>query len=137
MENVNAKLFYKETLLCEADTCKSGSIILNAPCDIKNKYIFKLIYKGFLISEDEIKLGYVHSIKPLKKSYEVELFDFSFSLIDTWGLPPSYNVNAFLTSEQMIDNGLLLKTISPASFIFPLKKSLIISAIGVPTGQPF
>ena len=41
-----------------------------------------------------------------------------------------------VTSEQMIDKGLLSNTFCPASFISPLKNSLIISAIGVPTGQP-
>ena len=101
VKDVKAKLVYKNVTIAEEVTSDNGFATLYAPCDFIDKYNLVLLYKGFIIHDETIRLGFIRAVKPHKISVKVELYSFNLKVKDTWELNPTYRINPILTSNDM------------------------------------
>ncbi len=92
-----------ENIIADERSDKNGTAKLSAPASFKDKYKLRILYKGFLVSEEEIKLGFLNHFKELNKNYKLDLYDLNIRLKDLWGYTPEVDVNIFLESNEMVD----------------------------------
>ena len=107
VKDVDVGLIYDNTIIFQDVTSKGGMATINAPCSFNHKYNLRLMYKGFIIHEELVKLGYIRNFVPIRKSINIELSDFNLKLKDIWGLTPRYKLNPILTSKEMEESILL------------------------------
>ncbi len=103
VENVGFYLLKEGNIISDGKTDVNGSINLKAPANLRNKYILRVLYKGFLVSEEKIKLGYFNHFRPFSKDFKINLYDLKIILKDKWGFIPEVDVNLFLTSDEMFE----------------------------------
>ncbi len=103
VENVDFLILSNDNIISNKKTDKNGTIELNAPADFRDKYQLKVMYKGFLVNSEEIKLGYINHFKPFSKDFKIDLFDLKVKLVDKWGFIPDVDVNLFVTSNEMVE----------------------------------
>ena len=94
-------LLKNDLVISEDVTNNEGVTILDAPCNVVGGYDLKVLFNGFVVYEEHINLRYVRALIPLKKSVDVNCYDFRLNVVDTWGLSPEYKINVDLTSEEM------------------------------------
>ena len=117
--DVKVKLNYKNMTISEGETSDGGYTTISAPYTNREKYNLLLIYKGFLIHEEQIKLGVLKGLKTIKKSFEIERYNLNLNIKDTWDETPSYKLNPVLTSDKMIDEYLInADTASYSKYVF-------------------
>ena len=147
VEDVQVRLLYNNTIISEDATIRNGMTTINAPCNFKDKYDLELLYKGFIIYKEPIKLRYIRSRMPIKKSINIELYNLNLRLKDTWGLAPEFEINSALTSKEMYestsipaektkDGSYIFTNLYPAEYQLELryKSFLIEKNIKIPTG---
>lgn len=88
-------------ILCSNNTDEEGRVIFGVPSGLGQTYQLKIYYDGFLVTNEEINLGQIRMIIPLRKKINFNLSNFSVSLKNTQGLVPDVNVNMYLTSDEM------------------------------------
>jgi len=119
VKDVQVRLTYDDNTISEDMTNQDGMTTIKAPCSLKDKYDLKLLYKGFVIYEKPIKLGYVRSFFPIKKSINIELYDVNFKLEDAWGFSTEFEINPTLISKEMEEPILIsADKISDGNYIF-------------------
>jgi len=101
IENVLFYLIQDDQIVSDGLSDLNGSVKLDAPCDLKDKYLLNVFYKGFLIQEKEIRLGLLNHFKEYSDSFNVDLYDLDVELTDKWGFTPTVDVKLFVTSEDM------------------------------------
>ena len=101
VEDVALQLLYDDTIISKSVTNQNGTTEVKAPCSLKDKYILRLTYKGFVLHEETIKLRHVRNFAPIKKSIDIELYDLKLKFKDSLGLTPPYKLNPTLTSKEM------------------------------------
>ena len=82
-------------------TNADGVARLTAPCDRKESYQLIIRFQGFEITNESIKIGYSQLLVPLKKSVDIEQYEWMVTLVDEWGLPPEIDVIPRLTSTEL------------------------------------
>lgn len=82
--------------IIEENITKNGCAILKLPR--LNKYKLQLLYKGFLINEEEIFLLFNKEIE-----YSFDTYDFKVKVKDKLGFPFEMNLSTVLTSNEMIE----------------------------------
>jgi hypothetical protein len=119
IKDVQVRLIYDDAIISDDNTNQEGITTIKAPCSLKDKYDLKLLYKGFVIYEKTIKLGYFRSFFPIKKSLNIELYDVNFKLEDVWGFAPEFEINPVLTSAEM-DEPILISAekVSDGKYLF-------------------
>ena len=98
------QLLQNDVIISDGFTDKNGSVILNAPSQPRNPYTLKIIYKGFLLKEKQIKLGIINHFKEYVDSFFTNLYDLSVTIKDTWDLAPAVDVNPKITSSEMFES---------------------------------
>ena len=93
-------LKYSDVVISSSETDKNGSVEIPIPL---GKYRLQVLYKGFLLGEEDVKLEFKHHFKVLYREFKVGLYNLSINIRDTWGLPLEVNVNPIATSEEMVD----------------------------------
>ncbi len=102
----NAKILLKigNTTIADTSSDKNGSAFLKAPCYGNKPYTLKIIYKGFLVDEEnDIRLGQTRRFIPLKKTIEFDVHDLKISFKDSDENAPSFDLNLGLTSDEMYE----------------------------------
>ena len=56
---------------------------------------------GFLISEEQVRLGFIRRIVPLKKDFNFDVYDLNIDIKGSNGKAPDSDVDFSLTSEEM------------------------------------
>ncbi|MEM2934895.1 MAG: hypothetical protein QXF32_00830 [Candidatus Thermoplasmatota archaeon] len=92
-EGAKIKIFDRNRNLIE-EILGGGKIFL----PMLNKYRIQLLYKGFLIKEEEIFL-----FCGLEKEYEINTYSTKFIIKDNLSLPCGISLNPILTSDEMIE----------------------------------
>ena len=95
------QLLKNEVIISDGITDENGSVTLKAPCQPKEPYKLRILYKGFLLEEQEVKLGLLNNIKEYSDSFSFDLYDLSVKIIDKWGLIPAVDINPKITSNDM------------------------------------
>ncbi|DAC73212.1 MAG TPA: carboxypeptidase regulatory-like domain-containing protein [Thermoplasmata archaeon] len=88
-------------VIAENSTDTNGFARLAAPCSRKEPYQLKILYHGFEVMNESIKLLYGRILFPLKKSLELDRYDWTLTLVDLWGLPPEIDIIPRLASNGM------------------------------------
>jgi len=101
IEGAMVCLMSNSTIIAEGSTDRKGQSAIDAPCNLLGTYVLKIFYKGFVIHEESIKLGYIRGFIPIKKSINIELYDFTLKITDTWGLIPEIGLNPVFASDEM------------------------------------
>ncbi len=101
IKNVQTYLKKDDFIIAYSESHSDGKTTIKAPCGILEKYMLKIIYKGFLINEDQIRLGRIRKIIPLKKTFNFDVYDFEISMRDSEDKVPTFNVDFSLTSKEM------------------------------------
>ncbi|MBN2599537.1 MAG: carboxypeptidase regulatory-like domain-containing protein, partial [Candidatus Thermoplasmatota archaeon] len=102
VENAHCILLSDNTTVADAVTDSEGHTRLFAPCYSLKPYHLKILYQGFLIGEEQVKLTSVRRIIDLKKSFTLERYGLSLTVTDTWGFAPAVDVNPTLVSSEMV-----------------------------------
>lgn len=92
-----------DAIIADGFSDNNGSVVLKVPTSIRNPYTLRVIYKGFLISEQEIYIRPLNHFRMYIDSFNVDLFDLSVNLVDKWGLSPEVDVNVIITSKDMFE----------------------------------
>jgi len=101
VKGAEAVLFYEDVAIAKNITNIDGQALIKAPLKILGKYNLKILYNGFIIFDEPVKLKLINKIFPIKKSIEIERYDFTLQVLDTWRLNPVFDVNPTLINEKM------------------------------------
>jgi len=119
VKNVQVLLFSNDMIVSSGFSDDNGEVILKAPCISKEKYDLKLMYNGLIIDEEEIRLGFIRRIIPIKKTVNIELFDYCVFVKDTWDLSPEISLNPILKKNDLDDfQSVLSNEKSSGEFLF-------------------
>ena len=94
-------LLMDDGVVVAQNTTINGHALLTAPCGFMQQYHLVILYHGFILMNESIRFGYIHSFVPLKKSLELRQDDWTLKLMDHWELPLEINVTPQLTSKEM------------------------------------
>ena len=130
----------------ESVTDDQGRSLIKVPCSILGKYDLKVLYNGFAIYEEPIRLGFIRKIVSIKRSIDIERHDFTLEVLDTWGLSPEINFDPVFVSNEMIEsteihaeklqtNNYLFSNLIPANYQLRLqyKSFLVEENVQIPT----
>ncbi len=100
-------------------TDQKGTVTINVPCDIIDTYLLKAVHKGLVVYEEPIKIGYIRNLIPVKKTINIELYDFILEVADKWGLSPEVELNPVLINQDANEPVMITgEQISPGFFVF-------------------
>ena len=95
-----------------------GIYELFAPYSLTKPYDLEILFQGFSLVTDKIKLKYIHTIFPLEESYITSLSNLNLEIKDTWHLVPPYQLNPTLTSTEMTNKKMLGSTKIEDTYVF-------------------
>lgn len=132
IENVKISLLKDNFLIVENTTNSNGRILIEAPCGIGQKYTLNVTYKGFLISNQEIRLGRIRRFLPIIKKFNFPVYDLDIVFKDSKKEKPDFNVDLSLTSSEMqypifllpdseSDGRYYFKSLYPANYTLSIK----------------
>ncbi|KYK23653.1 hypothetical protein AYK24_07170 [Thermoplasmatales archaeon SG8-52-4] len=145
IKNVQTYLKKDDFIIAYGESDSIGKTTIRAPCGILEKYMLKIIYKGFLVNEEQIRLGRIRKILPLRKTFSLDLHDFEIKIRDSEDKVPTFNVDFSLTSKEMhyptiikadnVSQGIYkFNDLYPANYILTIKYNTfeIIKEIKIP-----
>jgi hypothetical protein len=80
IKDATVHLLSDESIISESITDSGGRAKLTAPCGLSEKYNLNILYKGFLITKDDIRFGSIRRFLPLTKSYNYEVHNFRINI---------------------------------------------------------
>ena len=101
IRNALVMLTHNGMVITQNTTDDAGLVCLTAPCSLKDPYDIRILYQGFEVTNETLRLGYRRLLIPLKKSVALEKYDWALTLVDTWGLPLEIDVTPRLISSAM------------------------------------
>ena len=119
VQDAEVVLQKNEVVIAKSITDDSGQASIKAPCSIRDSYNLKILYNGFIVNEEPVKLRYVRKLVPVKKSIDIERYDFRLEILDTWGLSPEFELNPILVSEEMDEpTDILVEKLTASNYVF-------------------
>lgn len=126
VDNSNREVKGAEVLLLKDDvvitknvTDDRGQALIKAPCSIIDSYDLKILYNGFVIYEERIKLGSIRKVVPIKKSIEIERYNFKLEVVDAWGLHSAIELNPVFASKEMDEPAVIYaEKLSAGNYLF-------------------
>jgi len=119
VENAQVYIIKDDVIIAEGESNISGNIPISVPYDLKDTYTLKVAYKGFLVCEQQIRVGLIRKILPLKILVEIAVHDVTINVQDDQGNAPSFNVGMKLTSDDMeYPTEIMPDKSSPGTYIF-------------------
>ena len=107
VKNVEVILLKNNNIMAKNQTDEKGNTLVKLPCSTSEKYDIKILYNGFMIHSDSIRLGYLTNIIPKKESISIERYKLKINVFDSWGMPLEVDVNPVLTSNEMYESTLI------------------------------
>ena len=92
---IELTILKNDTIVIKNKTTEEKLTEFKIPFSLRENYVLKALYKGFIIYEKEIK--------PFQKNIDIalNLYDLTIDIKDKLGLPPGVDVRPFLTSSEM------------------------------------
>lgn len=103
IKNIETFVLKDDNIIYSESSSSDGSTIIGLPVSFNQKYILKSFYKGFLLNDEEISLNLLNKMFPLKKTFDVDVYDFKVEIDDSYGKIPDFDVQTSLTSDEMQD----------------------------------
>ena len=101
IKNADIQLIQNGLVIAQNKTNEEGIARLSAPCNRRQSYQLSVILQGFELINESIRLRYSRIVIPLKKTVQLDQFDWTVTLEDLWGLPPEVEITPRLISSQM------------------------------------
>ncbi len=101
IENTQISLLKENFEIVKNISDSKGLAIIEAPCGLTEKYTLNVTYKGFLISNENIRLGRIRRILPIIKTFNFPVYDLTIDFKDSNNEKPAFNVDLSLTSSEM------------------------------------
>jgi len=101
IEKADITLEKNGIIISSAESDSDGIAVIKAPCGLTEKYTLNVTYKGFSINNEQVRLGKIRKIIPLKKGFNFDVYDFNVSVKDVSGKAPSFDVDISVTSDEM------------------------------------
>jgi len=99
VEGVECKLLCGGITISNARSDRNGNVLLKVPSGYT--YQLMMIYKGFVIRKEELRLGFKELLFPARLEESISLYTFRLKIKDAWGLEPAVDLYPVLTSEEM------------------------------------
>jgi len=101
IENAEIYLLKDGVAIAENNTDCDGNALIGAPSGLTEIYTIKVMYKGFLINEQQVRLIGTTALVPLKKTYDFDVHDLIISLRAAHGKIPDFDADISLISDEM------------------------------------
>ena len=101
VRDAHVMLVKQGMVIAQNRTTADGFARLTAPCNRKESYQLKILYDGFEVANESIRMRYSRIVVPLRKSIELARYNWMVTLVDSWGLPLEIDVIPRLTSTAM------------------------------------
>jgi hypothetical protein len=99
VQNAELKLKIENETISKSITDNNGESIIKVPWQ-KDPYNLIISNNNINIYHEQVKLNYFSRINPIKKTIEVELYDLSLNILDTWKLTPEIDFNPMLLYNE-------------------------------------
>jgi hypothetical protein len=107
-------------IIAQGMTTEEGTCELQVPCHLRTSYLLEVVYNGFVLYQESVRLGSIRHVIPLQRSVEIERYDLKITIVDTWGLPPAINLNPTLEANTLETNNVVsAEALSASDFHFP------------------
>ncbi|MDH7507615.1 MAG: hypothetical protein QHH15_07540, partial [Candidatus Thermoplasmatota archaeon] len=120
IENARISLLKQDFEVIKGISDSSGLIKIETPCGLREKYTAYLLYKGFLISKQDIRLGRIRRSLPVIKKISFPVYDLTINFKNSKNEKPDFNVNLSITSDEMY-NPIFLFPDSESNGVFYFK----------------
>jgi len=130
VENAEVLLQKDNFTIAKDITDKNGQVEIKAP-GTSEPYMLRVLYNGFIVYEEPVKLGALGQLFSLEKSISIERYNFYLEVSDTWQLSPEIELNPLIVNEEdesivihaeKLSNGIYLFTnVTPATYQLVLK----------------
>jgi len=112
-------LLSDDVAIAQSVTDEQGKARITAPIHLRKSYTLRVYYNGFIVFEEFVRLPYLRSIIPLRKTVDIPRYGFCLSVHDTWGFIPEIKLTPILTSSEM-DEPITLSSeqLSDGSYLF-------------------
>jgi len=94
-------LSYDGYTVAQEQTDETGIQTISAPINRKESYLLSIIYKGFIVHEQQITLRRISALPSQSLALEIPRYDTAISVIDEWNLPFAVDSHPTLTSDAM------------------------------------
>jgi len=101
LANTQVCIMKNDIIIAGGKSNITGDIPISLPCNLKDTYTLKVKYKGFLVGEQQIRVGLIRKILPLKIPVEIAVHDVIIHVQNDQGDAPSFNIGMRLTSDNM------------------------------------
>jgi len=101
VDHTRVYIMKNDVIIAEGESNTTGNVMIGVPCDLKEDYTLKIAYKGFLAHEQQIRVGLIRKILPLKIPIEIAVHDVTINVQNDQGNAPSFNMGMKLTSDNM------------------------------------
>ena len=103
VEHAQVVLLRDDMVIAEETTDAEGNVMVKAPCFPSKPYTLQVLYKGFLVKEENVALKLRTHVRPSQHSFDLSLYTFDLQVKDTLGLAPTVEISPTLTSSAMVD----------------------------------
>ncbi len=108
---------YKNDVIFETKTSNSdNNLNIGLPSGFREEYDLKSYYKGFLVLEEKINLGFFTRLIPLKIEKKIDVYDLTVNIDKSFS--ENINFELFLTSKNMTLEKEIYSDISNSKYIF-------------------
>lgn len=101
IQNAEIYIIKDDMIIANSQSESDGTTVIGMPCSFRDKYSLNVVYKGFLVHQEQIQVGFIRCIIPLEKIVSFEVHNLTINITKANGNPPDYDVNMILTSDKM------------------------------------
>ena len=99
VSNANVVLFQDNESIFDCLTNNDGKASIKVPIGFNNKYSLNIIYNGISVFSDDVHVGIFNSIFPVDLNIDIQRYDFSVNVFDTWDLIPEIKLSPKLINS--------------------------------------
>ena len=119
VEDIQVWLVLDDIPVSMNTTNNEGKTTVSAPASNLQTYEFLVIYKGFLISHEPIRLSKISYARQLKREIQLERYTLHLIFKDAWNLPPAREMAPIVTGdEQQIPYSFHSQQLAPGEYSY-------------------
>lgn len=103
IKDLEAEILIKNVTILKTTSDSNGYISFGLPYSTSEVYTLKLFYKGFLLTQEEIKFGIRNLIITYKKNFNFSLHNFTIYIKDNDDKKIDFDFDVSLTSQNMLN----------------------------------
>jgi hypothetical protein len=132
LKDVDTLVLKDDDIIHKVSCNENGETLIGLPAGIREKYDLNSFYKGFLIDNQQISITSLNNMFPVKKTIDVEAYDFKVEVDYASGKKPDFDIEVSLISGEMqypvtltpdrFENGIYyFEKLIPASYNLSIK----------------